>query len=116
MSTAMRRLGVFSLILTMTAGWWFGAWWTVPVAAFLYGLVRRARRAPREALIAALIACLALTARWALLPAFPRLLSQLGAIFPMPGIAVMLLGVLLSSLLAYASARVAIGLAGANDS
>ena len=63
-------------------------------------------------MLGAFIASLVLLSRHMVLPGFGRLLDQLGGIFPVPGLAVVGITLLLAMLLAFTSARVAIGVVG----
>jgi hypothetical protein len=114
-SRGLRILLLLVLAAAFAAGLLFGAWWTIPAVAALYALVRRARSAPLEAAMAALLATLALLARQMLLPSFGRLLAQLGEVFPVPGTAVAGFTLLLAVTLAFTSARVVVGVAGVRD-
>ena len=107
----MRALGVVILVALFAAGLWFVAWWTIPVIAAVYAVVTRHRAAARDAMAAALIASFLLLARQLAGPAALPLLSTLGQIFPVPGIAVAGLTLLLAMVLAYTSARVVLGVA-----
>ena len=110
----MTLLRVVLLAVALAAGIYFIDWWAVPLIGALYGLLFRSIRAPREAMFGALLASVALLLPQALMPTFMRLLEQLGSIFPMPGVAVLGLAVLMAMILAFTSARVAIGVAGTN--
>jgi len=94
---------------------YIAGWTTVPLVAAVYGLAVRRRAAPREAMTGAMLASLGLLLPQMLSPAFTLLLGQLGAIFPLPGIAVLGLTVLLYMILAFSSARVATGIVGTRD-
>lgn len=108
----MRILGVVVLIGVFVVGTWLAGWMTVPAIALAYAITRRDVRAPREAGLAALLAWLILLLRLTPDPAFRTLLNQLGQIFPMPGIAVAALTVVLATVLAWSAARVVIGIVG----
>ena len=108
----MTFLRVVLLAVVLAAGMYVIDWWAVPLIGALYGLLRRSMGAPREAMFGAMIASAGLLVPQALMPTFMRLLEQLGAIFPMPGVAVLGLTVLMAMILAFTSARVAIGVAG----
>ncbi len=108
----MRALRIVVLAVCFVAGLWFVAWWTIPLIAALYALVTRHRAAALEAMAAALIASLLLLARQLMGPAAGPLLSTLGQVFPIPGLAVAGVTLLLAMILAYTSARVMLGVAG----
>ena len=115
MTRVVHTLSTLLLVACLIAGLLYAPWWIVPAIAALHGLLRRVRSAPMEAAVAALLATLLLLVRQIVSPAFGRLLSQLGEIFPVPGAAVVGLSALLAMLLAWSSARVAIGVAGVRD-
>lgn len=79
------------------------------MVAVLYALLRRHARAPAEAMTGALLASLILLARQMLMPAFTNLLTQMGSIFPVPGIFIFGLTLLMAMVLAFTGARVASG-------
>jgi hypothetical protein len=108
----MRTIRILLLAGAFGAGLYFVAWWTVPLVAALFALLYRGRTAPSDAMIGALVASLVLLAPRMLYPSFGTLLRQLGQIFPMPGVAVLLLGILLTMVLAFTAARVALGVVG----
>ena len=70
------------------------------------GLVRRRRSAPAEAALACLVAEITLLVPALISPTFGKLLSQLGAVFPVSGIGVAAITLALAIILSYASARV----------
>ena len=111
----MRAIGALGVALAFGIGMYFVGWLTVPLIGALYGAVRRHRGAPQDAMLGAMLASLSLLVPQMVMPTFSRLLEQLGAIFPLPGIAVLALTVLLSMVLAFTSARVAIGVVGTRD-
>jgi hypothetical protein len=111
----MSFLRVGLLAVAFAAGMHFVDWWAVPLIGAIYGLLIRRARAPREAMFGALLGTVALLLPQALLPAFMRLLEQLGSIFRMPGVAVLGLTVLIAMILAFTSARVAVGVAGTRE-
>lgn len=115
MSRVVHAVATLLLVACFIAGLLYAPWWIVPVLAALYALFRRARSAPVEAAVAALLATLLLLVRQIASPAFGRLLAQLGEVFPVPGAVVVALSALLAMLLAYSSARVMIGVAGVRD-
>lgn len=108
----MRALLLLFLTVVITVGTWFAGWLVVPAAAAGYALLRRDRRAPREAGVAALVAWTLLLVRAKLHPAFTTLLGALGQIFPLPGVAVGLLTLLFAVILAASAARLVTGLVG----
>ena len=108
----MRYVVVLLLSPLMIAGTWYAGWIAVPVLAAVFALVRRDARAPQEAGVAALLAWLVLLTRTATAPSFGTLLHQLGEIFPMPGLVVALLPLLLAVILAASAARVVVGVVG----
>lgn len=111
----MRVLRMLLLIACFAAGVYFIAWWTVPLVAGLFALLYRGRRAPRDAMLGALSSSLLLLAPRAAVPSFAPLLRQVGQTFPMPGVAVLVLGVLLSMTLAFTAARVVLGIVGSRE-
>ncbi|MES2522236.1 MAG: hypothetical protein V4617_06015 [Gemmatimonadota bacterium] len=108
----MRILRIALLAAAFLGGLYLVAWWTVPLVAGAYALLRRDSLASREAAVGALIATVVLLMRQMLLPAFSTLLSHLGQIFPVPGIVVLGLSLLLAMVLAFTSARVVTGIVG----
>lgn len=108
----MPILRMVLLAAAFVAGLYLVGWWTVPVVAGVYALLRRDVRASREAALAALVATVALLTRQMMLPAFSTLLAHLGQIFPVPGLAVLALSLALAILLAFTSARVVTGIVG----
>lgn len=111
----MRILSVLMLAALVAAGTLLVGWWTVPVIAAAYALLRRSRGAPSEAMVAALLAWLLLLARLMQHDSFSTLLDRLGGIFPLPGIGVAALALLLAVLLAWSAARVTIGIVGVSE-
>lgn len=111
----MKLLPLLLLAVLLGAGTTLLGWWSVPMIAAVYALLRRDVRAPREAMIAALIAWVALFARVMQYSAFSTLLDRLGRIFPMPGPGVLALALVLAMLLAWSAARVTIGVAGVSN-
>ena len=111
----MRVVGVILAAVAFAIGLYFQGWITVPLVGAIYGAGLRRRSAPPDAMVGAMLASLALLLPQAIMPAFPRLLEQLGSIFPMPGIAVLALTVLVHMILAFTSARVAIGVVGVRE-
>ncbi len=105
----MRPVRVLALAACFAAATAFVGWWTVPVIAGAYALARRHSLAPREAMFAALIAWIALFARQMTQPSFATLLDRLGKLFPVPGIGVVLLALVLATILAWSAARVVTG-------
>lgn len=112
MSKVARLAIVAALAAAYVVGLLYGEWWTVPIVAAGYALLRRGADAPRQAMIGALIGVLVLLAVHASRPGFSRLLASLGAIFPVPGAVVLLLSLLLTMTIAYTSARVVTGVVG----
>lgn len=111
----MRAVRVIALSAVFVAGLWFTAWWSVPIVGAVYALVWQRRGASFEAMLGAFIATVVLLARQALGPSFGVLLTALGTIFPVPGVAVAGITVLLMVLLAYCGARVMAGLVGVRE-
>ena len=107
-----RSLLVLGCAVLMIAGTWFAGWMAVPAIAAVYALARRDMRAPREAGLAALLAWLVLLIRLKMQPSFTTLLAELGQIFPVPGIAVAALALLLAIVLAMTAARLVVGIVG----
>ncbi len=105
---AMRVLPLAFFIGIATA---LVGWWTVPVIAGVYALGRRHASAPRESLLAALLAWIVLFSRVAAQPTFSTLLDRLGKLFPIPGVGVLLLALALAAVLAWSAARVVTGFA-----
>lgn len=111
----MRALRLLLLVGVFAGGVYFVAWWTIPIVAALFALVFRDRSAPRDAMLGAMGASLVLLAPRAIRPSFPTLLHQVGQTFPLPGVAVLGVGLLLSMLLAFTAARVALGIVGTGE-
>jgi len=111
----MKPLSLLLLAALLAAGTMLLGWWSVPAIAAVYALLRRDVRAPREALVAALLAWLALFARVMQYGAFSTLLDRLGKIFPMPGPGVVALALVLAMLLAWSAARLTIGVVGVSN-
>jgi hypothetical protein len=111
----MKPLAILLLAALLGAGTMLLGWWTVPVIAAVYALLRRNALAPAEAMLAALIAWSALFVRVAQYSAFSTLLDRLGKVFPMPGAGVFALALVLVVLLAWSAARVTIGVFGVSN-
>lgn len=111
----MRYVAVLLLSLLMIGGTWYAGWIAVPILAAVFALVRRDARAPREAGVAALLAWLVLLTRTATAPSFGTLLHHLGEIFPMPGLVVAVLPLLLAVLWAASAARLVVGVVGVRE-
>ena len=111
----MRYIFVLLCLSLMMAGTWFAGWLAIPVLAAAYALVRRDRRAPGEAGVAALLTWLLLGLRLTRQPSFNTLLQQLGQIFPVPGLVVAAISLLLAAVLAACAARVVIGIVGVRE-
>ena len=111
----MRVLTVILAALVVAIGTWFGGWIAVPLCAAVYALSRRTAHAPGDIAVAASLAWAVLLVRLAPNPAFRRLMSQLGQIFPAPGVVIALLAIVLAAVLAFTAARVAIGFVGVRD-
>jgi hypothetical protein len=111
----MRAIGVLLVAVAFGFGLYFQGWITVPMVGAIYAALSRRASAPQDAMAGAMLATLALLVPQMVMPTFSRLLEQLGAIFPMPGIAVLALAVLLLMILAFTSARVAIGVVGTRE-
>ncbi len=107
----MKVLRLLLLATLIGAGTLFIGWWTVPIVAAAYALVRRHAMAPREAMLAALVAWLFLFSRVMSQPAFRTLLDRLGILFLMPGVLVLALAFGLVVVLAWSAARVVTGVA-----
>jgi len=107
----MKVLRLLLLATCIGAGTLFIGWWTVPIVAAAYALVRRNALAPREAMLAALVAWLLLFSRIMSQPAFPTLLDRLGKLFSMPGVLVLALAFGFVVVLAWSAARVVTGVA-----
>ena len=111
----MRAFTVIVAAIVVATGTWFGGWLAVPLCAAVYAATRRSTRAPLDMAIAASLAWAALLVRLSPNPAFGKLLSQLGQIFPAPGVAVAALASVLAAILAFAAARLSIGVGGVRD-
>ena len=111
----MRALSVVLVAIVVAVGTWFGGWLAVPLCAAVYAAARRSNGAPREVALASAIAWIALLVRLAPNPAFGKLLTQLGQIFPAPGFAVAMLAVALASVLAFTAARLTVGVTGVHE-
>ncbi len=95
------------LALVFGAGTWFLGWWSVPLIAALYSLTRPADSGPvRDATVGAALAWGVMLAWHTTNPAFGRLSSAIGGIFPVPTVVVMFIAVLFAAALAAAAARV----------
>ena len=105
----MKFLRLLLLTALLAAGTLFIGWWTVPVIAAVYALLRRNATAPREAMLAALLAWLLLFSRVMSQPAFATLIDRLGKLFSMPGILVLALAFGLVVVLAWSAARAVTG-------
>ncbi len=103
MNAILRQLLLAALI---AAGTVFLGWWSVPVSCGLYALLRRSSVAPREAMLASLLAWIVLLGRQMQYASFPLLLDRLGKIFPLPGVGVMALTLVLAMALGWSAARV----------
>lgn len=115
MRALMRSIMLLCVAALMLAGTWFFGWFAVPVIAAGYALARRDMRAPREAAIGALLAWLVLLVRFTSQPSFNTLLGELGQIFPVPGVAVAALALVLAMVLAVTAARLVVGIVGVRD-
>ena len=94
--------------LVFAAGTWFLGWWSLPLIAAVYAFTRPAESGPvREATLGAAIAWGAMLAWHATNPAFGRLSSAIGGIFPVPAVVVMFIAVLFAAALSAAAARLA---------
>jgi uncharacterized membrane protein len=109
-------LRIAALTLVVAAGTLFLNWAAVPIIAAVYALLRRAPRATGEAAVSAALAWLLLIGRQATMPAFGKLLSTLGGIFPAPGIVLIGVSLLLAAILAACAARLSLGLFGIRSS
>lgn len=106
----MTFVRVVLLAALMAVATCFAGWITLPALAAVYAVLVRARSAPGEAALAALIGWGVLLARVSMVPAFTTLLSRLGGIFPIPGVAVALgVTLLFAVVLAWSAARVVVG-------
>ena len=97
--------------LAFGAGTWFAGWWMVPVLGAAYGVWAANRR------LTLITATLAAALAWGVLLAFDasagpmgRLLQVLGALFRMPGAALVVLTLAYAALLAVSSAALTRGL------
>jgi hypothetical protein len=111
----IRTVGVVIVAVAFGIGLYFQGWATVPLVGAIYAVASRRRSAPQDAMLGAMIAAIALLVPQMIMPTFLRLLEKLGSIFPMPGITVLALTVLLMMILAFTSARVALGIVGTRD-
>jgi hypothetical protein len=110
-----RVLRIAALTLVFAAGTVFLDWSIVPVIASVYALLRRATAATVDAAVAAAVAWLVLIGRQASFPAFGSLLSTLGDIFPVPGVAIIGVAIALAAVLAASAARLSLGIVGVRD-
>jgi len=101
-----------ALVAAFAAGTVLLDWAIVPVIASVYALVRRDRGATKEVAAAASLAWLLLIWRQMPNPAFSKLLSTLGDIFPVPGIALIGISLILAAILASSAARLSLGIVG----
>lgn len=104
----MIELGLLSL--AFAGATWVGGWWTVPLVAAVWALLRQG--VPWRAGVAAAVAwggLLGLTIPW---PALLRLAQGLGGIIVLPAWAALFLPPLFALLLAWSAARVASALRG----
>lgn len=108
----MRVLSLALLALAMGLGTSLVGWLAVPVLAVAYAVKVRSASAPLDAALAAAGAWLVLLLRLTLFPAFGTLLSQLGQLFPVPGVAVAAVALALAALLAWSAARLTLGVTG----
>jgi hypothetical protein len=105
--------GFLALLAAFLLACWLG-WWTIPLVAALWGVLRPA--VWRPILSAALAAALA-WGLWLLVDlladphAFSRLGTRLGAVLPLPLPGLLLLTLLFPALLAWSAAALACGLA-----
>ncbi len=99
------------LSLLFAAGTWLAGWWMIPVLGAAYGAWAANQR------LALITATLAATLAWGVLLAYNaaagpmgRLLEVLGALFRVPGAALVVLTLAYAALLAVSSAALARGL------
>lgn len=107
-----RMLRIALLAMAFGIGTWMFGWLAVPAIGALHAGIRRSASSPHEAGFAAVIAWLALLLALLPLPAFHRLMSQLGNIFPLPGPLLAAGSLLLAFLLAASAARLTLGIVG----
>lgn len=105
-----------ALVAAFALGTVFLDWSIVPVIASVYALVRRDNSVVAEVAAAASLSWLLLVWRQMSNPAFAKLLSTLGDIFPVPGIVLIGISLLLAAILAASAARLSLGLVGVRDS
>ncbi len=105
-----------ALVAAFTVGTFLLDWSIVPVIASVYALVRRDRSVTKEVAAAASLAWLLLIWRQMPNPAFTKLLSTLGDIFPVQGIVLIGITLALASILAVSAARLSLGLVGVRNS
>lgn len=99
---------VILLTLALALGTWGLGWWTVPAIGVVWGAVAPpADRPGRTAALAAAFAWAALLGRAALLGPIGPLAAKVGAIFGLPGVALLLLTVGFAAALAGAGAATA---------
>jgi len=110
-----RVLRIAALTLVFAAGTVFLDWSIVPVIASVYALLRRETAATADAAVGAAVAWLVLIARQASFPSFGLLLSTLGDIFPVPGVALIGVAIALAVVLAASAARLSLGIVGVRD-
>lgn len=101
-----RLIRVFAVAIAVAIATWFAGWWAVPLCGAVYALLRaREKGATGEAATGAMLAWAALLAWQASHPAFERLSGALNGLFPVPGVVLMLVAVLLAGLLAGSAAH-----------
>lgn len=114
----MRAFPLLRIALLATAfglGTWMFGWLSVPAIGAMHAGMRRTKSAPRDAGIAAVVAWLVLLLSLVPLPAFHRLLNQLGIVFPLPGPMLAVVSLLLAFLLAASAARLTLGIVGISN-
>ena len=108
MKWLIQLIVVSVLMATLT---WFAAWWTVPVVGAAYGAWAANRRLTLfTAMLAAVLGWGALLVYDASAGPVGRLLQVLGALFGVPGAALVVLTLVYAALLAVSAAALARGL------
>lgn len=110
-----RGLGFVVLVAAFCVGTVFVDWAIVPVIASVFALLKRDRGVTKEVGAAASLAWLLLIWRQMPHPAFSKLLATLGDIFPVPGIALIAISLILAAILATSAARLSLGIVGVRD-
>jgi uncharacterized membrane protein len=101
----VRITALLALAVVITAATWLGGWWTVPVCAAFFAMLRRgATGVPVDAAMAAMLSWGALLLYQASHPAFGPLTAAVRGAIPLPAALLMLVTVVFAGLLAAAAA------------